>query len=49
MESVDRYGYIAARIMLAAILLLIGYDKLVDVGDAAGHARAPTSARSSTF
>ena len=32
----DRYAYIAARIMLAAIFLLTGYDKLVDVGEAAG-------------
>ena len=36
MESIDRYGYIAARIMLAAIFLLTGYDKLVDAEDAAG-------------
>ena len=36
MESIDRYGYAGARIMLAAIFLLTGYDKLVDVGDAAG-------------
>ena len=36
MESIDRYGYIAARIMLAAIFLLTGYDKLVDIDDAAG-------------
>ena len=36
MESIDRYGYAAGRIMLAAIFLLTGYDKLVDVGDAAG-------------
>ena len=36
MESIDRYGYVAARIMLAAIFLLTGCDKLVDVEDAAG-------------
>ncbi len=36
MESIDRYGYVAARIMLAAIFLLTGYDKLVDVENAAG-------------
>ena len=36
MGSIDRYGYIAARVMLAAIFLLTGYDKLVDVEDAAG-------------
>ena len=36
MESIDRYGYVAARIMLAAIFLLTGYDKLVDVDSAAG-------------
>ena len=35
MVSTDRYGYLAARIMLAAIFLLTGYDKLVDTGDAA--------------
>ena len=35
MPSIDRYGYAAARIMLAGIFLLTGYDKLVDVGDAA--------------
>ena len=32
----QRYGYITARVMLAAIFLLTGYDKLVDVEDAAG-------------
>ena len=37
MESTDRYGYLAARIMLAAIFLLTGYDKLVDTGDAEGY------------
>ncbi len=31
----NRYGYVAARIMLAAIFLLTGYDKLVDHEDAA--------------
>ena len=36
MGSIDRYGYLAARVMLAAIFLLTGYDKLVDVEDAAG-------------
>ena len=36
MESIDRYGYVAARIMLAAIFLWTGYDKLVDVENAAG-------------
>ena len=36
MGSIDRYGYIVARVMLAAIFLLTGYDKLVDVEDAAG-------------
>ena len=36
MGSIDRYGYIAARVLLAAIFLLTGYDKLVDVEDAAG-------------
>ena len=36
MGSIDRYGYIAARVMLAAVFLLTGYDKLVDVEDAAG-------------
>ena len=36
MGSIDRYGYLAARFMLAAIFLLTGYDKLVDVEDAAG-------------
>ena len=36
MGSIDRYGNIAARIMLAAIFLLTGYDKLVAAGDAAG-------------
>ena len=36
MESIDRYGYVVARIMLAAIFLLTGYDKLADTGDAAG-------------
>ena len=35
MESIDRYGYVAARLMLAAIFLLTGYDKLVDTGNAA--------------
>ena len=35
MGSTDRYGYLAARIMLAAIFLLTGYDKLVDTADAA--------------
>ncbi len=34
--ALDRYGYVAARIMLAAIFLLTGYDKLVDHKDAAG-------------
>ena len=34
--AADRYGYVAARIMLAAIFLLTGYDKLVDHEDAAG-------------
>ena len=32
----QRYGYVTARFMLAAIFLLTGYDKLVDVEDAAG-------------
>ena len=36
MPRIDRYGYVAARFMLAAIFLLTGYDKLIDVGDAAG-------------
>ena len=36
MESIERYGYVAARVMLAAIFLLTGYDKLVDVDNAAG-------------
>jgi len=36
MESIDRYGYVAARLMLAAIFLLTGYDKLVDTGNSAG-------------
>ncbi len=36
MGAFDRYGYIAARVMLAAIFLLTGYDKLVDVEDAVG-------------
>ena len=36
MESINRYGYVVARIMLAAIFLLTGYDKLVDTGDATG-------------
>ena len=36
MGSIDRYGYIVARVMLAGIFLLTGYDKLVDVEDAAG-------------
>lgn len=36
MDSIERYGYVAARLMLAAIFLLTGYDKLVDVDDAAG-------------
>ena len=36
MRSIDRYGYVFARVMLAAIFLLTGYDKLFDVGDAAG-------------
>ena len=35
MGSIDRYGYIVARVMLAGIFLLTGYDKLVDVEDAA--------------
>ena len=35
MKSIDRYGYAAARVMLAAIFLLTGFDKLIDVGDAA--------------
>ena len=34
--ELNRYGYVAARIMLAAIFLLTGYDKLVDHEDAAG-------------
>ena len=36
MESIDRHGYAAGRIMLAAIFLLTGYDKLGDAGDPAG-------------
>lgn len=32
----QQYGYVTARFMLAAIFLLTGYDKLVDVEDAAG-------------
>ena len=36
MGSIDRYGYTVARVMLAGIFLLTGYDKLVDVEDAAG-------------
>ena len=32
----NRYAYLAARVMLAAIFLLTGYDKLVDIEDAAG-------------
>ena len=36
MDSIERYGYVAARLMLAAIFLLTGYDKLVDVDNAAG-------------
>ncbi len=36
MGGLDRYGYIAARVMLAASFLMTGYDKLVDVEDAAG-------------
>ena len=35
MDSIERYGYVAARLMLAAIFLLTGYDKLVDVDNAA--------------
>ena len=35
MKPIDRYGYIAVRLMLAAIFLLTGYDKLVDNEDAA--------------
>ena len=35
MKPMNRYGYIAARVMLAAIFLLTGYDKLVDNEDAA--------------
>ena len=35
MTPINRYGYIAARVMLAAIFLLTGYDKLVDNEDAA--------------
>ena len=36
MDSIERYGYVAARLMLAAIFLLTGYDKLVDVDNTAG-------------
>ncbi|MCY4571757.1 MAG: DoxX family protein [Gemmatimonadetes bacterium] len=36
MDSIERYAYVAARIMLAAIFMLTGYDKLVDVDNAAG-------------
>ena len=32
----QQYGYVTARFMLAAIFLLTGYDKLVDVEDATG-------------
>ena len=35
-RHLQRYGYVTARVMLAAIFLLTGYDKLVDVEDAAG-------------
>jgi putative oxidoreductase len=35
-QYLQRYGYVTARFMLAAIFLLTGYDKLVDVEDAAG-------------
>ena len=36
MDLIERYAYVAARIMLAAIFMLTGYDKLVDVDNAAG-------------
>ena len=36
MKSIGRYGYAAARVMLAAIFLVTGYDKLVDFENAAG-------------
>ena len=29
-DPVRRYGYLAARVMLAAIFLLTGWDKLAD-------------------
>ena len=35
----QQYGYVTARFMLAAIFLLTGYDKLVDVEDAARRHR----------
>ena len=35
-DPIQRYGYLAARIMLAAIFLLTGGDKLADRQDAAG-------------
>ena len=35
-DPVRRYGYLAARVMLAAIFLLTGWDKLADRQDAAG-------------
>ncbi len=34
-DPVRRYGYLAARVMLAAIFLLTGWDKLADRQDAA--------------
>lgn len=36
MQHMDRYGYLVARIMLASLFLLTGFDKLVDIEDAAG-------------
>ena len=34
-DLVRRYGYLAARVMLAAIFLLTGWDKLANRQDAA--------------
>ncbi len=36
MQYMDRYGYLVARVMLASLFLLTGFDKLVDIEDAAG-------------
>ena len=35
MKPIDSHGYVAARVMLAAIFLVTGYDKLIDVENAA--------------